>query len=229
MAHYRYMGASATISIRDTCDGLRMHINNRLHDKGHAEKEYYFDSPSDTVGAIGTPCSMSRQPDMPPEKLVDLLLEAFFDRLHSLFPIVQYSEIQKLYHRALLGDTESDFIPVLFAILAVATPLVELNHSVFQEPECEPYRHGCLATYFYAIARNCLEQGESTSVRLGSLEVPLTNERNSIWKVQGWGLVSMYLAGAGSEAEAWVVVGRAVRLGQDLGLHVGISLCMQLI
>lgn len=131
-----YVGASATISIRDTCDGLRMHINNRLYDKGYEAKEYYFESPSDTAGAVSTPATASRQLVLPPERFVDLLLEAFFDRVYSLFPIVQYGEVQKLYHKVLLnGNTESEFVPVLFALLAVATPLVDLGHPIFQEPE----------------------------------------------------------------------------------------------
>jgi hypothetical protein len=39
-------------------------------------------------------------------------------------------------------------------------------------------------------------------------------------KVIALGLLSLYLAQTGSQAEAWVMIGKAIRLGQNIGLQL---------
>ena len=217
----RYVGAGATVNVWDTCDGLRRHIVTGLQRKGYETKEYYFGTPSDSKEDDHPPLETSDAWTMPPQRLVDVLVRKFYECLYDVFPIIQHAEFQRQYHEILTtGDMYHDFVPVLFALLAVSAPLLGLDHSVFQEPECLSYRHDNLSLYFYSIASNSSENGVHMPIVLGGLRSSLSKRKNSSNKVIALGLMSMFLAGAGHEAEAWTVTGRAVTLGQDLGFHV---------
>jgi hypothetical protein len=199
-----YVGSSATINICDTCDGLRQHIKSGLRSKGYETREYYLGSPSET-GCTEDPFRCSPSWNLPPQKLFDVLLEQFFERLHDCFPIVQYAEVQRECHRALAdGKIAPGFAPLLFALLAVSTPFLGDGHEVFLDPECRAYNQPNLGEYFYALAWNALNEGETHTVKLGVVELPVLHEDNSIHKVMAWGLISKYLACSGNEAEAWV-------------------------
>ncbi|CAK7243801.1 MAG: hypothetical protein STHCBS139747_005329 [Sporothrix thermara] len=68
------------------------------------------------------------------------------------------------------------------------------------------WRDGHLGPAFY-----------NEAMRHVNLSVSLGNQSQEI--VVALGLLSMYLAETGSQAEAWICVGRAIRNAQDLGLH----------
>lgn len=158
---------------------------------------------------------------MPPSNLVDILVARFYSRLYCVFPMVQQDDFQKQYDQLKRMETgDDDFIPVLFAILALSAPMLSLDDPVFDQPDCAQYRQSNLGIYFYSVARNALDNTHYTVVTLGALTSPLGTQKNSINKVMALGLLAAYLAGTGNEAEAWTTVGSVVRLGQDLGLHV---------
>lgn len=213
---------SATVNVLDICDGLRDHIKQGLSAKGIETNEYYLSPPADTISSAGTPSAApkSQHWHLPPQKLVEVLLEAFYERLYDFFPVITYVDMQHLYHsRLLTGDADPDLVPLLYALLAVAALMVDRNHPVFSYPECQHYDNPDLAVYFYALARQYLEHLDTSVIKIGPLEASLVTERNSIYKVTAWTLISMYLASSGSDAAAWVIIGKAIRLGQDLGLH----------
>ena len=220
---HRYVGSQATISIVNVCDGLRTYIQNGLEEKGYETKESYWGSPSETVDPAHRFHGRRDAWNLPPFRLVNALVQCFFEKLYTVFPIIERDDFLSQYRQLTSGvSADNDFIPVVFALLALSASILPLDDPIFDERDCNNYRHPNLGLYFYAMAKNALDYTHYTVVSLENLTFPLNTQPNSINKVIALGLSSAYLAATGHEAEAWTTIGSVVRLGQDLGLHVSI-------
>lgn len=214
------------MNIFNTCDGLRSYIKSGLQKKGYQGTDSYWDSPSESLDQSHCFHGTKQTWSMPPPKLVDTLIDLYYSRLYSVFPMVQHDDFARQYRRLLLSKSaQDDFLPVLFALLAVSAPMLPLDDPVFNAPDCAEYRDPNLALYFYSVARNAIDFSHYTVVSLTTLKFPLNTQKNSVNKVMALGLLASYLAATGNEAEAWTTIGSVVRLSQDLGLHVSRSTC----
>jgi hypothetical protein len=124
-------------------------------------------------------------------------------------------DIQVIYTK--LGSqqiVDSGLAAIFFAILAVSSLLIPPNHGIFADIGIK-YREPELSSSFYSLS---LYFANSSSNMMG--------ERKGKFQdiIVALGLLSMYLAAIGGQAEAWIMVGRAIRHAQDLGFHVSLPI-----
>lgn len=155
--------------------------------------------------------------EMPPASLVNTLFEIWAKDILFLFPILLEADVRAIHIKLLTQETvDTGYAAVFFAVLAVASPLLPQSHEVYDKIDFK-YRDTNMGSSFYNLAMYfCNSSSTGKSERKGKSQDT----------VAAVGLMSLYLAEIGSQAEAWIMVGRAIRLGQDLGLHVSnLSAC----
>ncbi|ETN36260.1 uncharacterized protein HMPREF1541_08537 [Cyphellophora europaea CBS 101466] len=145
---------------------------------------------------------LPRIQDLPfPQKHIsDLLINTYFDRLNSVFPLLFRPDFLRRYQATTLArDAESSmdlgFLSIMFAVFACGSGLMP------REPGASSTFTG-LRYYEAALALNMASTGH------GFLE-----------QVQCLGLLSLCTAGWNTLAQSWKFAGSAVRAAQDLGLH----------
>ena len=194
----------------DTCVGLRRHITQGLEKKGYEGGETFFTSPVPIGTTTTSTLQNTLREEMPPQTLADLLLELYFKELSFLFPIILEADVRSIRDRLLHEESANcGAAAIFFSVLAVAAPLIPTIHPIFDDVSLK-YRDGDMGTSFYNLAFYFANSsaGEKVERRGKSQDIVLS-----------LGLLSIYLAETGSQAESWIMVGRAIRLGQDLGLH----------
>ncbi|KAM0816019.1 putative Zn(2)-C6 fungal-type domain-containing protein [Seiridium cardinale] len=207
----RYVGLGSTASVAvENCIGLRRYITKGLEKKGYEMEESFFTSPEATLFEE-TANSSSSQPvslDLPPPPLVDALVSVYARELAHLFPITTGNEIRHGYHKLLTaGAWDPGHAAAFFALLAVASPLIPADDTIFGNVDNKWASAGPVfynqAMHYVNLPFNGKSQRKERSQDI----------------VVALGLLSMYLAETGSQAEAWISVGRAIRIAQDIGLH----------
>ncbi|KAJ9138379.1 hypothetical protein NKR23_g8533 [Pleurostoma richardsiae] len=208
----RYVGLGSTASVVDNCIGLRRHISKGLEKKGYEPEEFFFASPEalNIEDSEGSPPCQASASDLPPSDLVELLIDIYARELAFLFPITTERDIRQIYEK-LSSQRERDpgYAAVFFALLAVAAPLLPEDQLAFQSIDAK-WRSRPLGPWFHNEAMRHVNMPFR-----GKFE----RKGRSQDIVVALGLLSMYLAETGSQAEAWITVGRAIRNAQDLGLH----------
>ncbi|ETN47247.1 uncharacterized protein HMPREF1541_01439 [Cyphellophora europaea CBS 101466] len=144
---------------------------------------------------------------LPPRRLADSFVDAFFLIVHPLWPVVHKPTFLTGYNSLWAPSTTRD-IPIEFTdtpLFWTAVNLVfaigsQLSHTV------EPSRRASLAAEFYARAN-----------RLCTVELIDTA---SVQQLQTLLLTSIYLKSTPNAARTWNVVGLAVRAAHGLGLHL---------
>lgn len=235
----RYIGLSSTMSVIDICMPFREHINRGLEQKGY-DNHNNFLGPAPSICEAMTPQSPDTSNDtvrsftyghLPAPRIVNLLLPGFYDRMYSILPVMGRddfeAELAKLYNASEQAVQESDFLPVLYALLAVAalnTPK-DLRDGLGDE-SLAPYQSADLGANYFALSTmshplNAQYSGVQSIT--GQIPNRLTPPypRRSLNPVITLILQAAYLSAIGSQAEAWILIRQAVGLGQDLGLHVG--------
>ena len=209
----RYVGLGSTGSIVDRCIGLRQHINSGLKKRGYDIGEPFLTSPAAVAGLEESPhpAESTRRHDMPPRKLADILIETYAEQVYFMFPIISKTDVLALYDELLdSANFDAGFAGVFYAVMAAAAPLIQQENPVFIDLD-EKYSHENISSHFYNQAIHFLNRSQRTrSDRTGIVQEHIV----------AFGLLSMYLSETGSQADAWVMIGRAIRLGQDVGLHV---------
>ncbi|OJJ76708.1 hypothetical protein ASPBRDRAFT_204269 [Aspergillus brasiliensis CBS 101740] len=132
----------------------------------------------------------------PPQYVADLLVGIYFDQLHYTFPILDQKRFVCQYHAMAAGNpVERGFLSVFFAVWACASGLLPR----------EPGAAGLVGIDYYQKAL-LLFWASSGEVFLE--------------QVQCLGLLAMCAAGWNTVAQGWRLAGQAVRIAQDLGLHI---------
>ncbi|KAH8646772.1 fungal-specific transcription factor domain-containing protein [Xylariales sp. PMI_506] len=221
----RYVGLGSTASVAvENCIGLRRYITLGLQRKGYDSEEPFFTSPEathvedvvDSPMAPREPPSTASSAGLPPPPLVDALIGVYTQELAHLFPIASESLVRAAYDALLASpssssssDWDSGYAAVFFALLALAAPLLPEDHAVFAHIDPK-WRSVHIGASFYNQSMHFVNLPlNSKAARKGrGLDI-----------VTALGLLSMYLAETGSQAEAWISVGRAIRIAQDIGLH----------
>lgn len=207
----RYVGLGSTASVAvENCIGLRRYITKGLEKKGYEPEETFLTSPEATHSDEAADASVKQHENLvlPPPELVDVLLSIYTKELAHLFPITTEMDIRHGYHKLLThGGWDPGHAAAFFALLAVAAPLVPAHSAIFDSVDRKWVNAGPVfynqAMHFVNLPFNGRNQRKERSQDV----------------VVALGLLSMYLAETGSQAEAWISVGRAIRIAQDIGLH----------
>ncbi|EXJ93758.1 hypothetical protein A1O1_02151 [Capronia coronata CBS 617.96] len=208
----RYIGLGSMTAIIDTCIGLRRHIYSGLEKKGYLRIDSTLSSPraSNALGDPQTPGHHSLVLQIPQAALVNILIGTWERNLWTLFPVVRPDELRALYAELQVPDRfDIGSTAILFAVLAVCVPTARKVHGSAVEGYLMDYGDDP-SSQFYNTAKHFVDMPQST---------PQGSRRRNSKVLIALGLMSMYLTQVGSEAEAWMTVGRAIRLGQDLGFH----------
>ncbi|GLA86099.1 hypothetical protein AtubIFM56815_010349 [Aspergillus tubingensis] len=132
----------------------------------------------------------------PPQYVADLLVGIYFDQLHYTFPILDQTRFVSQYRAMTAGSpVEHGFLSVFFAVCACASGLLPR----------EPGAAGLVGIDYYQKAL-LLFWASSGEVFLE--------------QAQCLGLLALCSAGWNTVAQSWRLVGQAVRIAQDLGLHI---------
>jgi len=213
----RYVGIGSTATVVDTCVGLRRYINGGLGRKGYHIEETFFTSPETCSEATQLPTRESLTRNMPPATLCEVLIDTFIRDIHFLFPIIPKEDIRNICGKVINEQIDdAGAVAVVFATLAVSSLMVVPTHAAFaniDEKYCKPDFGSSMYTQSLDLVNSSFSQSRVDGKR-GRLQ-------NNVIAL---GLLSMYLAATGMQAEAWIMVGRAIRNGQDLGLHVSLLL-----
>ncbi|ETS84100.1 hypothetical protein PFICI_02125 [Pestalotiopsis fici W106-1] len=208
----RYIGLGSTVSVAvENCIGLRRYITKGLERKGYEAEESFFTSLEathfdDTAGGLATQSAATF--DLPPKDLVDALVCTYVKDLEYLFPIMAEHEIRLIHQRLMNGNTwDPGHAAVFYALLAVSIPLISADNVIFDTAG----RHWLSAgPMFYNRAMHHVNMPSSKTAQRRGRRLDM---------VTALGLLSVYLAETGSQAEAWISIGRAIRIAQDIGLH----------
>ncbi|KAL3479488.1 fungal-specific transcription factor domain-containing protein [Aspergillus californicus] len=135
----------------------------------------------------------------PPQYVSDMLVGIYFDQLHYTFPILYKPDFMRRYQQ--LNNAKRDgamdrgFLSVFFAVCACASSLLPRAPGTSSLPGIEYYQK--------ALLLNFASTGEAF-----------------IEQVQCLGLMALCSAGWNTLSQSWRFAGQAVRIAQDLGLHL---------
>ncbi|KAJ7095169.1 fungal-specific transcription factor domain-containing protein [Mycena belliarum] len=211
--HMRWIGGSSTLSLIQSFKAL---TSSPLHRISPMEEDPRAPGPS--VNKLYFPASVffgklvhalpgPEEVEYPPRDLADKLVNAYFSRFHFLNPVVdkpsflrQYNQLMDSISDPLLARSEAAFISLVFAVFACSARLVEdarLSTS-------ESLDDGGMGMVYYERAL---------------ILQYISHANTQIAHVQCFILLSSFLCSVNCLPQAWILVGQAVRTGQDLGLH----------
>ncbi|PFH52693.1 hypothetical protein AMATHDRAFT_56791 [Amanita thiersii Skay4041] len=210
--HMRWIGGSSTMSL---IQSFRALTSSPLHRISPVEEDPHAPGPS--VNKLYFPASVffgkvhalpgPEEVEYPERDLSDKLVEAYFTRLHFLMPVLDKPSFLQQYQQ--LMDNKDDlrfvrsqaaFLSLVFAVFACAAHLVN-------DPRLSTNGRlddGGIGMVYYERAL-ILQYISHASIQIAH--------------VQGFILMSSFLCSINCLPQAWLLVGQAVRIGQDLGLH----------
>ncbi|ORZ05238.1 fungal-specific transcription factor domain-domain-containing protein [Absidia repens] len=159
-------------------------------------------APSSSTSDTASNNAIVNNGNKPAKSLTTRMVTLYFTHLHPIFPIVNKSRFLHLY------ETESPMLPkvLLQAILAVSFRFAA-QHGLFPTSISTQTMAEHYADYFFRKVMKRLQ--EST--------------RSRLCHVQSGLLATLYLdildGGDNVESVQWQVLGKAIRMAQDLGLH----------
>ncbi|KAF9076408.1 putative fungal-specific transcription factor [Rhodocollybia butyracea] len=210
--HMRWIGGSSTMSLIQSFKAL---TTSPLHRISPMEEDPLAPGPS--VNKLYFPASVffgkvnalpgPEEVEYPERDLADKLVNAYFSRFHFLMPVLdkpsflqQYHNIMNNIHNLDLIRHETAFIALIFAVFACAANLVQDDRLTLNGRTDE----GGMGMVYY-----------ERSLVLQYISHPNTQSAH----VQCYILLSSFLCSVNCLPQAWIMVGQAVRTGQDLGLH----------
>ncbi|KAJ7507534.1 fungal-specific transcription factor domain-containing protein [Mycena galericulata] len=210
--HMRWIGGSSTMSLIQSFKAL---TSSPLHRVSPMEEDPLAPGPS--VNKLYFPASVffgkvhalpgPEEVEYPPRDLADKLVNAYFSRFHFLNPVIDKPSFLRRY--TLLMDniadpafarSETAFISLVFAVFACSASLVEDSRlSISESPD-----DGGMGMVYYERAL---------------ILQYISHANTQVAHVQCFILLSCFLCSVNCLPQAWILVGQAVRTGQDLGLH----------
>ncbi|KAF8974598.1 fungal-specific transcription factor domain-containing protein [Flammula alnicola] len=210
--HMRWIGGSSTMSL---IQSFRALTSSPLHRISPMEEDPQAPGPS--VNKLYFPAAVffgkvhalpgPEEVEFPERDLADKLVAAYFARFHFLMPVIdkpyfmrKYGHIMDNTHDLDLVRSETAFLSLMFAVFACAANLVEDPRLTTSE------RHddGGMGMVYYERAL-ILQYISHPNVQIAH--------------VQCFILMSSFLCSVNCLPQAWILIGQAVRAGQDLGLH----------
>ncbi|PBL02271.1 hypothetical protein ARMGADRAFT_1005684 [Armillaria gallica] len=210
--HMRWMGGSSSMSL---IQSFRALTTSPLHRISPAEEDPQAPGPS--INKLYFPASVffgkvhalpgPEEVEYPERDLADKLVNAYFARLHFLMPVIdkpsfllQYTNVMNNIHDRNLARSQTAFISLIFAVFACAACLVQDPRlSTSERPD-----DGGMGMVYYERAL-ILQYISHASIQAAH--------------VQCFILLSSFLCSVNCLPQAWILIGQALRTGQDLGLH----------
>ncbi|KAH8113420.1 fungal-specific transcription factor domain-containing protein [Phellopilus nigrolimitatus] len=207
--HLRWIGGSSTMSL---IQSFRALTTSPLHRISPMEDDPY--SPGPSANKLYFPASVffgrihalpeAEEVEYPDRDLADTMVNAYFSRLHFLLPVIDkpsfiiaYNHLMEHKDEVLFVRAQTPFIALVFAVFACAARIVD-------DPRLHDNDEGGLGMVYYERAL-ILQYISHASIQ--------------ITHVQCFVLLSSFLCAVNCLPQAWLLVGQAVRMSQDLGLH----------
>lgn len=136
-------------------------------------------------------------PSLPPKSVADHLLSQYFSCIHSVFPIIHWpsftAEYEAVYHAGSLAGVTREWAAVLFGVFACGS--------------------------IHTLDANQEHTGkEYIKVSCGIIDV--WQDNFSLDQARAALLASIFLYEVNSKSASWVWIGSAVRVAQEIGLHI---------
>ncbi|KAE8145212.1 fungal-specific transcription factor domain-containing protein [Aspergillus avenaceus] len=139
----------------------------------------------------------SDPPPLPPKDVADRLLERYFSCIHSVLPVIHWPsfllDVEKLYQTGSLLGVPREWAAVLFGVFAC----------------------GSLHTL-----EKTREHGGKEFVRLSCGSIDVWQDNFTLDQARAALLVSLFLYEVNAKSASWVWIGSAVRVAQEIGLHL---------
>lgn len=225
----RYIGLGSTVSLVDMCMPFRKHLHTGLQNKGYdnggtifchppqaPEKSVTLSLPFDEITFS---VNKSRLLDL---ALVKVLVQWYYETIHLTIPVISkedfHSQLGVLYAPN-TESTKSQFLPIFYGVLAIAALSIPSNNEGLRSGRLGSFDRAHLSSLFFecSVESNHISPCTGRHFSVGPKEPGVGRSLSSVIALV---LQSYYLASIGYQAEAWISVGQAIRLGQDIGLHV---------
>ncbi|KAK2466519.1 hypothetical protein APHAL10511_002161 [Amanita phalloides] len=210
--HMRWIGGSSTMSL---IQSFRALTTSPLHRISPVEEDPHAPGPS--VNKLYFPASVffgkiralpgPEEVEYPERDLADKLVDVYFSRLHFLMPVVDKPSFLEQYHHFMDNKenlrfvrSQTGFLSLVFAVFACSAPLVNDSRLTMDNRIDE----GGMGMIYYERAL-ILQHISHASIQIAH--------------VQCFILLSSFLCSVNCLPQAWLLIGQAVRSGQDLGLH----------
>ncbi|KAJ7904289.1 fungal-specific transcription factor domain-containing protein [Mycena olivaceomarginata] len=214
--HMRWIGGSSTMSLIQSFKAL---TSSPLHRISPMEEDPLAPGPS--VNKLYFPASVffgkvhalpgPEEVEYPPRDLADKLVKAYFSRFHFLNPVIDKPSFLRKYTHLMdnisdpeFARSEAAFSALVFAVFACSAGLAEDSRLSISESLDD----GGMGMVYYERAL---------------ILQYISHANTQIAHVQCFILLSSFLCSVNCLPQAWILVGQAVRTGQDLGLHVSAS------
>ncbi|GKZ30303.1 hypothetical protein AbraIFM66950_008639 [Aspergillus brasiliensis] len=195
----RYLGGAANNLVIEAVQGLSPSSSPSPHSAHASIPQASIEMPFFQHGQLWPEFPYLPSPNelaRPPQYVADLLVGIYFDQLHYTFPILDQKRFVCQYHAMAAGNpVERGFLSVFFAVCACASGLLPREAGAAGLVGIDYYQKALLL-FWASSGEVFLEQ------------------------VQCLGLLAMCAAGWNTVAQSWRLAGQAVRIAQDLGLHI---------
>ncbi|KAF8528868.1 fungal-specific transcription factor domain-containing protein [Hysterangium stoloniferum] len=204
--HLRWIGSSSTMSLIQSFRALTSEPVDRYMPFGD-------DLPADSMGnLLYFPSGLGfgkvralpgpQEVEYPDRDLADKLVEAYFAHLHFQLPVVHkptfLQQYEELMNMSISERADTGYVSVLFGVFACAARIVNDQRLISEGG------NGGMAMVYYERAMILYYIGHSNT---------------QVAQVQCFVILSSFLCSVNCLPQAWLLVGQAVRIGQDLGLH----------
>ncbi|KAJ5493743.1 Transcription factor [Penicillium fimorum] len=136
-------------------------------------------------------------PELPPKSLADHLLAQYFNCIHSVLPVLHWpifiAEYEKVYRSGSLLGVSTEWAAVLFSVFACGS--IHTNETNREEKGKKYVRTSC-----------------------GIIDV--WHDNFNLDRARAALLASIFLYEVNSKSASWVWIGSAVRVAQEIGLHI---------
>ncbi|KAF7355118.1 hypothetical protein MSAN_01427400 [Mycena sanguinolenta] len=210
--HMRWIGGSSTMSLIQSFKAL---TSSPLHRISPMEEDPLAPGPS--VNKLYFPASVffgkvhalpgPEEVEYPPRDLADKLVNAYFSRFHFLNPVIdkplflrKYAQLMDNLPDPQFARSEAAFSSLVFAVFACSASLIEDPRMSISDAMDD----GGMGMVYYERAL---------------ILQYISHANTQIAHVQCFILLSSFLCSVNCLPQAWILVGQAVRIGQDLGLH----------
>ncbi|CCM02825.1 uncharacterized protein FIBRA_04937 [Fibroporia radiculosa] len=210
--HTRWIGGSSTMSL---IQSFRAITSSPLHRVSPMEEDPSAPGPS--VNKLYFPASVffgkvrvlprAEEVEYPERDLADKLVESYFAKFHFLLPVIdrpsfmqQYTHLMDHKDDVALARRQTAFIALVCAVFAVSArfvndPRLSRGENLDDGGMGMVYYERALILHYISHASSQLEH------------------------VQCFTLLSSFLCSVNCLPQAWLLVGQAVRIAQDIGLH----------
>ncbi|KIY67354.1 hypothetical protein CYLTODRAFT_353365 [Cylindrobasidium torrendii FP15055 ss-10] len=207
--HGRWMGGSSSMSLIQSFRALTTAPQHRI---SPAEEDR--ENPAPSVNKFYFPASVffgqvhalpgPEEVEYPPRDLADKLVDAYFAEIHYLMPVIDKPTFLAQYQRVMDSTKDIEFARKQTSIISLVFSVFACAAALVKDDRLYTAHEGGMGMIYYERAL-ILQYICHASI--------------SADHVQCFVLLSSFLCSINCLPQAWILLGQAVRTGQDLGLH----------